>query len=639
LTRIGAALFGLMSVLAIAASSTAAVATPVDGADSKPELTKSDVDAWLDGFVPYALHRDSIAGGVVVIVKDGKVLTERGFGYADVAARKPVDPVNTLFRPGSISKLFTWTAVMQLAEQRKIDLDADVNTYIDFKIPPYRGRPITMRDIMTHTPGFGDVFKDGDRSTGQVPPLGVVMKRMLPARIYPPGTTPAYSNYGASLAGYIVERISGLPFDTYVQRNIFQPLGMTRSTFSQPLPPNLSQLMAKGYQTDLGDAKPFELIAVPPAGGATVSGDDMAKFMIADLNQGAGLMRPETARLLFAPTHVVLPGLNRMALGYYEQQVNGLSAISHGGDLKYFHSYMWILPSQNIGMFFSMNSAGEGEQNFAIRVSLFQSFADRYFPGDVRAPVELSTARADARLLVGHYDQSRGAFTNFLDFGNFLGQTSVGLDKDGRPLVPDFVGNPPRKWIEVAPLLWRDAYGSQRLGAKVENGKAVRWSVDAVSPFMVWLRVPWYRNTAWLMPAFIFGVALIAITALAWPAGAIVRRRYGASLSLSGAALTVHRLLHALAWLALGILGGWMLLFSTLEKSEANLDVWIWLLEIASAIGFVGLAVCALLRAYRAWTPQGRWWDKTWSSLRAVAALSILWVAVAFHLISFGTSY
>jgi CubicO group peptidase (beta-lactamase class C family) len=639
LTRIGAAVLGLMGVLAIAASSTVAAATPVDDAGSRHQLTKSDVDAWLDGFVPYALHRDSIAGGVVVVVKDGKVLTERGFGYADVAARKPVDPLNSLFRPGSISKLFTWTAVMQLVEQGKVDLDADVNTYLDFKIPPYHGRRITMRDLMTHTPGFGDVFKDGDRSTGRVPPLSIVMKRMLPARIYSPGTTPAYSNYGASLAGYIVERVSGIPFDTYVQRNIFQPLGMAHSTFSQPLPPNLLPLMAKGYQTDLGEAKPFELIAVPPAGGATISGDDMAKFMIADLNQGAGLMRPETARLLFAPIHVVLPGLNRMALGYYEQQVNGLSAIAHGGDLKYFHSYMWILPSQNIGMFFSMNSAGEGDKNFAIRVSLFQSFADRYFPVDDRAPVELATARTDAKLLVGHYDESRGAFTNFLDFGNFLGQTGVGLDKDARPLVPDFLGGAPRKWIEVAPLQWRDAYGSQRLSAKVENGKVVRWSVDAVAPFMVWVRAPWYRNTAWLMPAFIFGGGIIAITALAWPAGAIVRWRYGASLSLSGADLIMHRLLPVFAWLASAALGGWMLLFSTLEGSEANLDLWIWLLEFTSVIGFVGLAVCAFLSACRAWTPQGNWAGRIWSSLRAAGALSVLWVAVAFHLISFGTNY
>ena len=606
---------------------------------AKHDLSKADADAWLDGFMPYALHRDDITGAEVVIVKDGQVLTERGFGYADLATRKAVDPATTLFRPGSISKLFTWTAVMQLVEQGKIDLDADVNRYIDFKIPPFHGRPITMRDLMTHTPGFADVFKGGDRSTGDVPPLGVVVKRMLPDRVFAPGSTPAYSNYGATLAGYIVERVSGMPFNTYVERNIFQPLGMVHSTFSQPLPPNLAPLMAKGYPTASEAAKPFELISVPPAGGASVSGDDMAKFMIALLNQGAGLMQPRTARGMMTPTSVILPGLNRMALGFYEQQVNGLSAVGHGGDLNYFHSYLWLLPAQKVGVYVSMNSAGANSQDFPIRLALFQAFGDRYFPAPLQVPVELPTAKADAKMLVGNYTESRGSFTNFLDIGNFLGQTHVGLDGDGRPLVPEEFTGRPHKWIEVAPFLWQDAYGPQRLSAKATNGKVVRWSIDAVSPFQVWDRTPWARNTAWLMPVVIAGLGIIAITALGWPVRAIVRRRYGASLSLTGFDLALHRLVHGLAWLAFAILGGWALLLQSLAATEASLDAWIWLLEIVSAVGFVGLALCALLIAYRACATPHTWFARAWSIARAAGALSILWMALAFHLISFGVNY
>ena len=89
-------------------------ATPADGAVGAHALTKADVDAWLDGYMPYAMATGDIAGAVVTVVKDGEIVTERGFGYADVATRKPVDPKLTLFRPGSVSKLFTWTAVMQL---------------------------------------------------------------------------------------------------------------------------------------------------------------------------------------------------------------------------------------------------------------------------------------------------------------------------------------------------------------------------------------------------------------------------------------------------------------------------------------------------------------------------------------------
>src|ERR1700743_3821215 len=177
--------------------------------------------------MPYTLQTNDIGGAAVAIVKGRRVLTQRGFGFADTAAVKRVDPATTMFRAGSISKLFTWTAVMQLVEQHKIDLDADVNQYLDFKIPPCSGRPSTARNLMRHTPGFEEACKGGIRFSGQVPPLDEVLKRMLPERVYAPGSTPAYSNYGAGLASYIVQRISGIPFEEYVERNIFAPLNMT----------------------------------------------------------------------------------------------------------------------------------------------------------------------------------------------------------------------------------------------------------------------------------------------------------------------------------------------------------------------------------------------------------------------------
>ena len=189
------------------------------------------------GFVPYALAAGDIAGAVVVVVKDGAVLVQKGYGHADVEARTPVDPAATLFRPGSVSKLFTWTAVMQLVEQGKLDLDADVNQYLDFEIPARDGTPVTLRQAMTHTTGFEEQIRalitaDPDEIT----PLGDALKYWVPERIHVPGATPAYSNYATALAGYIVERVSGESFDDYIERHSFQPLGMDRSSFRQPLP-------------------------------------------------------------------------------------------------------------------------------------------------------------------------------------------------------------------------------------------------------------------------------------------------------------------------------------------------------------------------------------------------------------------
>ncbi|MET0272315.1 MAG: serine hydrolase domain-containing protein, partial [Phenylobacterium sp.] len=189
-----------------------------------PALTKQDLESWLDGYVPYALADADIAGAVVVLVKDGQVLTEKGYGFADVKTRRPVDPQTTLFRPGSVSKLFTWTAVMQQVEAGKIDLDADVNQYLDFKIPPRDGKPVTMRQLMTHTAGFAETIKHLFPATEkEVIPLGKFLALWTPNRIFPPGEVPAYSNYGASLAGYIVQRVSGEPFADYVAKHIFAP--------------------------------------------------------------------------------------------------------------------------------------------------------------------------------------------------------------------------------------------------------------------------------------------------------------------------------------------------------------------------------------------------------------------------------
>ncbi len=266
---------------------------------ASPQLTPADLAAWLDGYMPYAIKTGDIAGAVVVIVKDGQVLAERGYGYADVAKRTPVDPQRTLFRPGSVSKLVTWTAVMQLVEQGKLDLDRDVNAYLDFKIPPRDGKPVTLRNIMTHTGGFEEAVKNiMFYDPAKLDSLGNYLKAWTPARIFAPGTTPAYSNYATALAGYIVERVSGQSFDDYVDRNIFAPLGMDHSTFRQPLPKRLAATMSKGYTLGSDEASKYEIVGPAPAGSLASTGADMARFMIAHLEQGEldgkRILQPDT---------------------------------------------------------------------------------------------------------------------------------------------------------------------------------------------------------------------------------------------------------------------------------------------------------------------------------------------------------
>ncbi len=303
-------------------------ALPASAATPGAPLTRSDVEAFSDSFIPVELAQGDIAGAVVVVVKDGQVLFEKGYGVSDTKTRAPVDPDRTLFRPGSVSKLFTWTAVMQLVGEGKIDLDKDVNAYLDFKIPPAFRKPVTMRNLMTHTPGFEEALRPlllGNPAS--VEPLDQVLKESLPERIFPPGQVPAYSNYGATLAGYIVQRVSGEPFDDYIQRHIFAPLGMTHATFVQPLPRALAADMSKGYRTASGQAVPFEMISMTPAGGLSVSGSDIARFMIAHLNNGeyhgARILPADVAIRMHGVAFRPFSALSPMAYGFYHDDING----------------------------------------------------------------------------------------------------------------------------------------------------------------------------------------------------------------------------------------------------------------------------------------------------------------------------
>jgi len=228
---------------------------------------RAELEAFLDGIMVAHMESYHIAGATLAVVKDGEVFFAKGYGYADIKEKKPVDPEKALFRPGSVSKLFTWTAVMQLVEQDKLDLKADINIYLkDFKIPDTYPEPITMIHLLTHTPGFEDVINEmGARRPEDLVPLAEFLARKMPARVLPPGKLTSYSNYGTALAGYIVEKISGLPFEDYIDENIFKLLDMQQSTFRQPLPSHLADDMSVGYayKDGLFKAGGFEYINCP----------------------------------------------------------------------------------------------------------------------------------------------------------------------------------------------------------------------------------------------------------------------------------------------------------------------------------------------------------------------------------------
>jgi CubicO group peptidase (beta-lactamase class C family) len=609
------------------------------------DLSKADVDAWLDGYMPYALRAGDIPGAVVVVVKDGQPLTMRGFGYSDLKAQKPVDPNLTLFRPGSVSKLFTWTAVMQLVQAGKLNLDADVNTYLDFKIPPRDGKPVTLRNIMTHTAGFAETAKYLiDFGEKKPKPLGQILSRWVPDRIYAPGEMPAYSNYAASVAGYIVERVSGEPFDTYVQRHIFDPSGMTHSTFDQPLPPTLRPLISKAYKSESDEPQPYEVIGMAPAGALASSGADMGRFMIAHLNHS--LIDPATAQLMYGSANKPFPDLPAMALGFYHEDRNGLNIVGHGGDTVFFHSDLHLFLDKNVGLYISMNSIGKNGAAHALREELLQQFTDRYFPAPAQNLPTASTAKAHGEALSGHYVSSRAGGFNWFRMLTLISETKVAVDKDGilvASSITDLSGSP-RKWREVKPWVWKEVNGADYLQAIPDGHGGIKmFSITPYAPIIEFLPAPASLNAGWILPVAGLALLIIVIAALAWPIVALVRRRYKYQAQVSGRALKLHRATRATAWLFIVIGAGWALMLTVVNNDltalNGGLDLWIRLLQLLLIVAIVGTSV-AIWNAYAVATAPGRHRIATaWAVLIALSAAFLVWLCLDVGLLTTSLNY
>lgn len=626
-----------------AAAAPAATSSAVPPATR--ELTATDLEAFLDGLMPAQLEREDVAGAVVAVVKDGHVLFAKGYGFSDVAKRKPVSTSDTLFRPGSISKLFTWTSVMQLVEQGKLDLDRDVNEYIDFKIPPAFDKPITLRNIMTHTPGFEEAVKELFVSdAAHVRPLGEYLRDHIPARIFPPGTTPAYSNYGTALAGYIVQRISGKPFDQYVSDNIYGPLSMPHTTFVQPLPSDLQPLMSNGYVRASQPAKSYEFVQAYPAGSVATSAIDMCNFMIAHLQDGqfgsARILKPETAKLMHSRQFGSDPRLNGMALGFYEETRNGHRIIGHGGDTGYFHSDLHLIPDGNVGFFVSYNSAGKGE--VSPRTILFEKFLDRYFPYLPPTAAAVPSAKEDAQLVSGLYLASRRGETSFISLTTLFGELKVLTNPDGTISIDPLKGpnGELKRFTEVSPLLYREVNGQDQIGFHRDANQRLEFSIDY--PFFVFQRSSMTDNKYFNFSLIIPGLIIILLTLLFWPIAAGIRWHYGRKLELESPEKRLRLTVRLVCILDVVFLLAWVVVVSMASDIAAfsrSLDPLLYGIQFVGVLGAIG-TLLVLFYAMQSWSKSGRWvWSKIFDTLLAISCVAFTWFIWHWNLINFNLKY
>lgn len=610
---------------------------PVVQAGNQSQTSKAkyaDIEAFMDQEMKIQMQKFNIPNAAVAVVANGEVIFSHGYGYADREKEVPVNPEQTLFRMGSTSKLLTWTAVMQLVEQGKLDLEADINTYLDFKMPDRlyaqsarepAVAPITLTHLMTHTAGFEDypdrIFRLDEQ---QMLPLADYVRTYMPQRAFPPGEVVAYSNYGTALAGYIVERAAGQLFEDYVEQHIFAPLGMEYSSFRQPLPERLQPHMARAYRLAQGEYEEGRFEFVPgPAGGMSSSAADMSKFMLAYLpgenGQGGRILHEETIRSMRNQQFTQHPLLSGTAFGFMEGVFNGERTLFHGGSTMLFDTGLYLVPERNLGLFVSYSGG-----SYLAHLGLFQAFMDHYYPAppaDHPLPPEGTIERS--RQYVGEYQQNRRSFTTSERFLSLtMGLIQVQLDKEGYLLVSHagevnrFVEIEPGVYLNLREQRTQDYYGGFRtivFGAD-PYGNTMLMSDGP----MTYSKAPWYASSSFTFLTMIAIVLFIIITLIVWSIRAVLRllRRSKARTPSAKLARAAAGAAIAFGVLTLAILTGVAIngqidpvyglpkaAFGIMPSWNSLLDVLPWLLMIIG-ISMLIFAVIVVRRKY--WRMSGR---------------------------------
>lgn len=475
-----------------------------------PPLTAENVAVFFDTAFDVQRQDHKLAGAVVSVVYGGEVLFKRGYGWADLEKRVPADPDRSLFRIASISKTFVWTAIMQLVEQGRLDLEGDVNTYIDFQIPATFEEPIRIKHLLTHTPGFEEKGTGGSAKTvDDLMPLGEYLATVIPARVRPPGEHASYSNFGAALAGYIVERISGQTWADYVDEHILKPLQMNSTNTQDQLNVDFAERHAVSYTYQAGRFKStdFEFMNKSPAGNMSTTADDMTRFMLAHLSNGeyggVHILSEATARLMQTPLFAPHEGIAPLLHGFYRSDRNGQLVFGHGGDTNQFHSNMSLLPGHELGVFVSFNT----DPGSRARSNLIVAFIDHFFPVDYlrTAPEAAEVNLAD---YAGEYISLRSNFSTFERLAILVNNVTISV-QDDELLV---IGRSVNRWRATAPDRFTARYSDSTMVFE-RNGSGEVGHVLVGSPLGSYKRVRGLDapGNIRLLIAFAVMVALLAV--------------------------------------------------------------------------------------------------------------------------------
>ncbi|NEO07168.1 serine hydrolase domain-containing protein [Moorena sp. SIO3I8] len=503
--------------------------------DSQLELTKfHDIEEFSDNFFVNQITENNLTGAVFTLVKDDKIIFSKGYGYANLEDKIPVIPNKTLFRVGSVSKLVTSTAVMQLVEQGKLKLNQDINQYLkEFKIKTDQFKPITVDHLLTHTDGFDVAWVIGGatRCQSKLLSLEKFIRENLPERVRPPGELYVYGDVGLALAGYLVEVVAGIPFSEYIDQTILQPLDMSQSSFQQPLPSQLAANLAVGYQYKNGNyiKQPFTCNKSVPTTALTTTAEDMAHFMIAHLQGGRygtqRILNDTTVKEMHRQHYTNFPNIPQAAgstYGFFERFVNNQRIIEHGGSMSGYTNLVFLIPEQKLGFYIAYNRNSLNEN---LRDDLVQQFLDRYYPVQetIASPTEIITkaipeAIPEANIPQQYkqqYKQINGGYRFIRYPRKYLVKLAIVLLESGRLFtiktnqdhtLTIFPGR--SKWEEVEPLLFRATDSNMYINFRPDSqGKITGMSMSS-HVHLTYEKLPWYETLVLQLGLVVFCVII-----------------------------------------------------------------------------------------------------------------------------------
>ncbi len=459
-------------------------------------ISSESLEAFFEDFFNVAIAESKIPGAAIVVVQNGDHIFSRGYGYADLEKKIKVSPSETVFFVESVSKSFTATAVMKLADEGYIDLGKDVNAYISaFQLPATFAQPVTVADLLVHTGGFDDTDIGAyAKKEAEVTPLSDYLKNNMPARVMPPGEIVSYSNHGYALAGLVVEEVSGMPFTQYMDQKILVPLEMFSSSFV--LTDELENRLASPYLRagDKFQRGGFLYHNYSPAGALKATVEDMANFIAVHL-QGGQFME---SRLLstgalenmhqqqFA-NHEALPG---WTYGFYEKNMNGRRIIMHGGANRLGHmSELLLIPELQIGLFFASNTF-----NYEVREQLLSEFMDQFYPASAETAVfsGLSLDPDKDGRYAGHYYSTRQARDTVEKITMLLGQLKVEFDDDKLQVIyPQGSIASEENWIKIGPKLFQNTGDGALMAFREDAAGNITHMFIEIEAYE---KLPWYTS-------------------------------------------------------------------------------------------------------------------------------------------------